>query len=119
MIERLPESAESILGFKLSGQLHDADYQTFVPAVDAAIAKHGTVQLLAHFHDFQGWDLHALWDDLKFSTAHFTKIDRIAIVGEKKWEEWMTEVCRPFTMAKIHYFDTANIAAAWSWIREP
>lgn len=118
MIEKLPESTESILGFKLSGKLHDADYKTFVPAVDAAIAQHGKVRLLAQLHDFQGWDLHALWDDIKFSTTHCTKIDRIALVGEKKWEEWMAKVCKPFTMAKIQYFDAGNIAAAWAWVRE-
>ena len=27
MIEQLPESAGKILGFKLSGKLHDADYK--------------------------------------------------------------------------------------------
>ena len=118
MIEQLPESSEAILGFKLSGQLHDGDYLTFVPAVDAAIAKHGMVRLLAQFHDFHGWDLHAFWDDIKFSTTHFLRIERVALVGEKKWEEWMTEVCKPFTMAKVKYFDVADIVAAWDWIRE-
>ena len=49
-----------------------------------------------------------LWDDIKFSTTHCTKIERIALVGEKKWEEWMAKVCKPFTMAKIKYFDAAN-----------
>ena len=89
MIEQLKSGADEILGFKLSGKLHDADYKTFVPAVDAAVTKHGKVRILAQFHDFQGWDMKALWDDIKFSTTHCTKIDRIALVGEKKWEEWM------------------------------
>jgi hypothetical protein len=118
MIEQLPESSGKVLGFKLSGKLHDADYATFVPLVDAAIAKDGKVRLLAQFHDFQGWDLHALWDDIKFSTTHCTKIERIALVGEKKWEEWMAKVCKPFTMAKIQYFDAADLGEAWAWIRE-
>jgi len=39
MIEQLPTSSPRIVGFKLSGKLHDADYKTFVPAVDAALAK--------------------------------------------------------------------------------
>ncbi len=119
MIEKLPESTDTALGFKLSGKLHDADYQTFVPQVDEAIAKHGgKIRLLAFFHDFHGWDMHALWDDVKFSTTHCTKIDRIALVGEKKWEEYMAKVCKPFTMAKIQYFDAAKIADAWAWVNE-
>ena len=118
MIEQLPASPDNVLGFKMSGKLHYADYQQFVPVVDAAVAKSGKVRLLAQFHDFHGWDLHALWDDIKFSTTHCTKIDRIALVGEKKWEEWMAKVCKPFTMAKIRYFDASESGAAWAWLGE-
>jgi hypothetical protein len=119
MIEQLPSDAGKILGFKMSGKLHDADYKTFVPIVDAAVAQHGKVRLLAQFHDFHGWDLHALWDDIKFSATHCNAMERIALVGEKKWEEWMTKVCIPFTMAKIKYFDVSEIDAAWAWLGEP
>jgi SpoIIAA-like len=118
MIETLSSGSPKVVGFKLSGKLHDADYKTFVPAIDAVLAKEGKVRLLAQFHDFQGWDMKALWDDIKFSTTHCTKIDRIALVGEKKWEEWMAKVCKPFTMAKIQYFDAAKIDDAWNWLKE-
>jgi hypothetical protein len=118
MIEQLATGSEGVLGFKLSGKLHDEDYQHFVPAVDAAVAKHGKVRLLAQFHDFHGWDLHALWDDIKFSTTHCTKIERIALVGDKAWEKWMAAVCKPFTMAKVRYFDTSGIEAAKAWLAE-
>ena len=118
MIEQLPQSSDNVLGFKMSGKLHDEDYKTFVPTVDAAAQKHGKVRLLAQFHDFHGWDAKALWDDIKFSTTHCTKIEKIALVGEKKWEQWMAKVCKPFTMAKIEYFDASQTDAAWAWLRE-
>jgi len=118
MIEMLSGLPAHTVGFKLSGKLHDADYQTFVPLVDAEIAKDGKVRILAQFHDFSGWDAKALWDDIKFSTTHCTKIDRIALVGEKSWEKWMATVCKPFTMAKIKYFDVAEMDAAKAWLAE-
>jgi hypothetical protein len=118
MIELLPESSGKILAFKMSGKLHDEDYKKFVPLVDDAIAKEGKVRMLASFHDFHGWDLHALWDDIKFATTHCTKIERIAMVGEKRWQEWMARVCKPFTMAKIRYFDASELDQAWAWLRE-
>ena len=118
MIEQLSGLAPHTIGFKMSGKLHDADYKTFVPAVDAEIAKEGKVNILAQFHDFHGWDAKALWDDIKFSTTHCTKIKRIALVGEKAWEKWMAKVCKPFTMAKIRYFDVAQLADAWTWLKE-
>ncbi len=118
MIEVLPSDSSKVLGFRLSGTLHDQDYARFVPAVDAAVAQEGKVRLLAQFHDFHGWDAKALWDDIKFSTTHCTKIERIAMVGDKTWEKWMAKVCKPFTMAKIEYFDASQIDAAWKWLRE-
>jgi hypothetical protein len=118
MIEQLSDVPPKALGFKLSGKLHDEDYKTFVPAVDKAIAEQGKVRMLAVFHDFHGWDAKALWDDIKFSTTHCTKIERIALVGEKSWEKGMAAVCKPFTMAKIQYFDAADIAKAKAWLSE-
>src|SRR5712672_833122 len=118
MIEPLTAPSEKVLGFTLSGKLHDEDYKKYVQLIDAAIAKQGKVRLLAQFHDFHGWDLHALWDDIRFSTTHCTKIERVALVGDKFWEKWMAKVCKPFTMAKIRYFDAAEIAAAKAWLGE-
>ena len=102
----------------MSGKLHDADYKNFVPEIDAAVAQGGKIRLLAQFHDFQGWDLHAPWDDIKFSSTHCLDIERIALVGHKTWEEWMAKVCKPFTMAKIRYFDAAELDVAWAWLGE-
>jgi hypothetical protein len=118
MIEQISQGSDKILGFKMSGKLHDEDYKKFVPLVDAAIAKEGKTRILAQFHDFHGWDAKALWDDIKFSTTHCTKIERIALVGDKKWEKWMSTVCKPFTMAKIRYFDAGEIEAAKEWLEE-
>jgi hypothetical protein len=118
VLEQLTGLPADTVGFKLSGKLHDEDYMTFVPLVDAAIAKDGKVNVLAQFHDFHGWDAAALWDDIKFSTTHCTKIKRIALVGEKPWEKWMAAVCKPFTMAKIKYFGAGDVAAAKAWLAE-
>ena len=118
MIEQLPDISGRTLGFKLSGKLRDADYKSFVPLVDRAISDGGKVRLLALFQGFHGWDAHALWDDIKFSTTHCAKIERIALVGEKTWEKWMAAVCKPFTMAKIRYFDITKLDDAKKWLAE-
>jgi hypothetical protein len=118
VIKLIQDPNSAVLTVELSGKLHDADYKEFVPAVDAAVAAHGKVRMLVRFHDFHGWDLHALWDDTKFAAAHCTAIERLALVGEKKWEEWMAKVCKPFTMAKVKYFDASEADAAKAWVHE-
>ena len=51
-----------------------------------------------------------------FDFKHFADIERLAMVGEKKWEEWMAKFCRPFTNAEIRYFDQSQAEEARSWI---
>jgi hypothetical protein len=118
MIDILTGLPDHTVGFKMSGKLHDEDYKKFVPVVDSEIAKEGKINVLAQFHDFHGWDAKALWDDIKFSTTHCTKFKKIALVGEKSWEKWMAGVCKPFTMAKIKYFDVSEMEAAKKWLAE-
>jgi hypothetical protein len=118
MIEILTGLPGHTVGFKMTGKLHDADYKTFVPLVDAEIAKDGKVNILAQFHDFHGWAAHALWDDIKFSTTHCTRIKRIALVGETTWQKWMSAVCKPFTLAKIRSFNASEMEAAKGWLAE-
>ena len=113
MIEQLSTPTDKVLGFTMSGKLHDEDYQKFVPVIDAAVAKHGKIRLLARFHDFHGWDLHALWDDIKFSRLIAPRSTGSA--GRRQdLGKWMAKVCKPFTMAAIRYFDATDIDAAWT-----
>jgi hypothetical protein len=118
MIQQIDRGTAKVLGFKMSGKLHDEDYKHFVPIVETAIQAQGKVRLLAQFEDFHGWDLHALWDDTKFATRHCADVERIALVGDKAWEKWMAAVCKPFTMAKIRYFDVKDVESAWKWLEE-
>jgi hypothetical protein len=118
MIDVLTGLPAHTVGFKLCGKLHDEDYKKFVPLVDAEIAREGKVNVLAQFHDFHGWDAHALWDDIKFATTHCTKIKRIALIGENTGAKWMAKVCKPFTMAKVRYFESDQLEAAKAWLAE-
>jgi hypothetical protein len=118
MIETIQTGSPSIVGFKLHGKLHDDDYKTFVPAVDAAVASEGRLRLFAQFEDFHGWDMHAMWDDFKFSRKHYMDFDRIAMIGDHRWEGWMATICKPFTQANVRYFDASKVDDAWAWLRE-
>jgi SpoIIAA-like len=118
MIETIPTDFPKTVGFKLSGRLHDEDYKSFVPIVETLVAKEGKVRMFVKFEDFHGWDLHAAWDDFRFAIKHYADFDRIALVGDRRWEKWMAHVCKPFTKAKLRYFDVAEVDRAWTWLRE-
>jgi SpoIIAA-like len=105
-----------LLEIQLTGKLAKEDYGHFVPVVERLVKEHGKIRLLVEMHDFHGWSAGALWEDIKFDAKHFRDIERIAIVGEKKWQHGMAAFCKPFTTAAIRYFDRAAIAQAREWL---
>jgi hypothetical protein len=118
-IEVSTENNGKLVIVHISGTLHASDYRKFVPVVEDAIRKNGTVRIFVQMHHFHGWDAGALWEDVKFDMDHVDDIDRLAIVGETGWEKWMAVFCKPFTMATIQYFPTAQAASARAWLLAP
>jgi len=102
----------------VSGKLTKADYEHFVPESERLIRLHGKLRLLFDMTGFHGWDAGAAWEDLKFGIKHFADIERLAMVGEKKWQHGMATFCKPFTRAVVRYFDHADAAAARKWLDE-
>jgi SpoIIAA-like len=108
---------DKVLEVHLTGKLVKEDYEVFVPAVDQLVKRHGKIRMLVEMHDFHGWTASALWEDTKFAIHHFRDIERLAVVGEKKWQEGMATFCKPFTAATIKYFDHTQGDAARAWLR--
>jgi SpoIIAA-like len=109
-------SAGRVLEVHVTGKLTKESYQTLVPAVDAQIKQHGKLRILFVMKDFHGWTAGAMWEDLKFDLKHWKDIERLAFVGDKKWEKGMATFCKPFTSAHIRYFEQAQIEEARQWL---
>lgn len=112
------ENGGKILLVHVSGKLAKADYLHFVPEFERLVKQHGHLRVLFDMTGFHGWTAGALWEDIKFDLKHFADIERLAMVGEKKWQHGMATFCKPFTKATIQYFDHADAAAAHKWLGE-
>ena len=112
------ENGGKLLAVHVSGKLVKVDYEHFVSEFERLVQKHGKLRVLFDMTGFHGWTLGALWEDTKFAVHHFRDIERLAMVGEKKWQEGMATFCKPFTKATIKYFDHADAAAARAWLDE-
>jgi hypothetical protein len=105
-----------LLEVQISGKLVHEDYLHFGPEFDRMVEKHGKIRILFEMVDFHGWNAAALWDDIKLEIKHHADIEKIAMVGDTKWEEGMSVFCKPFTSAQIRYFDHEAIEEARTWI---
>jgi hypothetical protein len=110
------ESSGKLLEVSATGKLTKEFYEEFVPAVEKQIARHGKIRILFSMHDFHGWTAGALWEDVKFDMKHWRDIERLAIVGETKWQRGMAAFCKPFTKAWVRYFDHSRLDEARQWL---
>jgi len=112
------EDGGKIVVVDVCGTIVAADYEHFVPEFDRLVLKHGKLRLLFDMTDFHGWTAGALWEDTIFAMHHFADIERLAMLGDEKWQHGMATFCKPFTKAKIRYFEHTQADTAREWLTE-
>jgi len=108
---------ESVIGLTVTGKLTKEDYSNIVPEIDLHMQAHAKVNMFMELVDFHGWTPSAAWEDTKFGLKHFSDIERLAIVGDKTWEKGFAYFIKPFTRAKVRYFDANESDKAIPWLR--
>ena len=114
-VEHTPDSQLVIV--RVSGTLTTNEYRRFVPEFERAVRGRDKIRILFDMLHFSGWEPGAAWQDLKLTFRHLGQMEKVAMVGDKKWQELMTEFGRLFTAAEVRYFDHVDIEAARQWLQ--
>lgn len=122
-VTRLPNAgdeapSEAYVAIQAIGVLEPKDLEVLGSQLDLQVEQHGTIRLLIELVDFQGWTPAALWEDARLAFKHYGDIDRVAVVGESRWEKEITTLGKLFTKAEVRYFDVERREDASAWIRE-
>ncbi|HVA13076.1 MAG TPA: class I fructose-bisphosphate aldolase [Stellaceae bacterium] len=112
------ENGGKTLAIHVTGKLAKVDYEHFVPEFERLVLQHGKLRLLFDLTGFHGWEAGALWDEIRFDIKYYADIERLAMVGDKKWQQGMAAFFKPFTKATSRYFDHADAAEARKWLDE-
>lgn len=116
MLETMERSSGNVLGFKMIGDVTKADYAILDPAVDAAVRKYGSVNLLFDLTEFH-WEKATAWgSDLDFGHTYKDKINKMAMVSHAKWVKHLAKLAEPFYAKEIKAFETSD--DAWTWLGE-
>ena len=110
---------EHFLVCRVSGKLTKADYDAMAPKLENALKlRPGKRRLMILLEDFRGWDLRALWEELKFDVRHWNDFGRIAVVGQSRLQEWGTRLSKPLSGARMRYYDAEDRDMARAWLSE-
>ena len=112
-IER--SGSEFFLSLKAIGKLTHQDYETITPMLDSALdaVKEPRVKVLIDGTELEGWELRAAWDDFKIMLKHGNEFEKVAIYGNKNWQEITAKVGAWFLSGDVKYFENADDALTW------
>lgn len=110
------EAKDNIIYSIAKDKLDDHDYNKIVPLLEEKIRSFKNIRWYFEMQDFHGWTLSAMWRDAKFDFAHKDEFEKIAMVGSEKWEDWLSQIMKPFTKAEIKFFKLEERELAKAWI---
>jgi hypothetical protein len=117
MITKLAESSGKAVGFQATGQITAQDYEQLTSEVQALVDEAGSIGLLLDLEGFQSEAPSAWRADLEFGRAYRHKVERLAIVGDKRWQHLLAELSDPLFAREARFFHTDDRPAAWAWLR--
>lgn len=90
---------EFFLSMKALGTLTHEDYEHITPMIDSALGsdKDPKVKVFIDGTQLEGWEMRAAWDDFKLGLKHNNQFEKIAIYGNRKWQQQATKVGNWFT----------------------
>jgi hypothetical protein len=99
----------------VNGTLTHQDYEKMIPMVENALVgvKDPKIKVLVDARGFEGWDIRAAWDDLKFGLKHNKEFTKLAFVGKREWESYSIKIANWFMSAKMRYFKDIDDALVW------
>ena len=117
MINFLDEPQDDLMAVMVTGKLKKADYDNLLPVLEEKIKKYGKINLYWEMQNFEGWDLSAAWQDLKLDLKHANHFRRVAMVGDKSWEQRLTQLMKAFSKADVRYFGRSDAMQAKQWVK--
>ena len=110
---------KGFLILRISGLVTQEDKKQWEEAVVKAIKCYGKAKALVILEGFQGWKKTAAWGDLSFFMEYDKKIEKIAFVGDPKWQdEIFAFTGKSLRSAKIEFFNTSQEPEARSWLSD-
>ena len=111
------DAAGKLLQVKIRGMLKKADYDRMIEIAKEPIERHGKVRALIILEAFEGWERHEDWGDVSFMTEQGQHIEKMAVVGDEKWQDdALAFTAKGFRATAIEFFTPPRLSDARTWL---
>ena len=110
----IPDS--NIFEITVDGGIARAEFDAAMSKLEGMIAQHGSIRLIEIIRDIGSIAPSALWEDLRLAPRNLKHLERVAVVADQAWIEWMTTLAKPFVHADMRAFRLDQLEDARKWI---
>lgn len=110
--------SEGVLTMLVSGTLTHSEFIQIQQAAADIIRTQGKVRILVRANEFSGWERGKGWDDFSFQDEFDPYIEKMALVGDKQWEDLtLLFVAKGLRKFPIEYFASSDLDRALAWLK--
>ena len=118
MSAQITNNRGKVLTLKVSGKLTQPELASAQKEALGIFQREGSKRLLVVVEDFEGWGK-GNWGDMSGQISIDPYIERMAIVGERKWEGLaLLFAGKGIRHLAIEYFPSSDIAKAQEWVTQ-
>jgi hypothetical protein len=119
MSAEIIDVSDRVVTFRITGQLTYSEFAAAQEHATDLIRRQGKMRFLVLVENFIGTAKAGNWGDLSFQAQNDPFIEKIAIVGDQKWEDlallFTGKGVRPVA---IEYFPPADLEKARTWVAD-
>ena len=115
MFKILDKTYGNLIAVEIDGHIEKKDYDKVTPLIDKSVREFGKVRLYILITKIEGIEPQAFVEDVKTYFKHFRDFEKIAVVGNSKWQKFWLELAAPFVSGKLKYFTHEQMIDAQTW----
>ena len=119
MSANLEQHDDRLLVLRIGGQLKKSEFDAVQTEFVEKIAGTGTIKLLVLLENFTGWERGEEWGDTDFFFSHRDEFEKIAVVGNPRWEAQVLAFSGAgLRKGPVKFFSETGEAEARAWLAE-
>lgn len=107
------KAGDQIVKLDFNGEITGEDYKQVKPKIEQVMNEKGKVKFLMDLTNARGFNLGAVYQDIKFDVEHFKNIGATAVIASKKTYEMMVKAINAIYPEKVYHFEDQTSAMNW------
>ena len=117
MSVQILNAADGLMTVRFAGKLSRPELVKAQSEAAEILRQQGKMRVLVLTDTFAGWEKEGDWGDLSFQSENDQHMEKIAIVGDKKWELLIILFAgKGFRRSPVEFFPTSELAKARAWL---